>query len=134
MKGYDLTVRVLGQVPDVELRTSSVPPLPENDAILLLTTGATNEELRREGLARAALTRIGSVFGQSLLSGGRGPSDPDERGFFDRFTFRQGRRVSRTGQETLEAEFEMSDRVYLRVEQDRYDDFNAGLVWRWRFR
>ena len=134
MRGYDLTVRALGQLPDVELRTASVPPLRENETILLLTTGATSEELRNEGLARAALTRIGSVFGQSLLSGGRGPTDPDERGFFDRFTFRQGRRVSRTGQETLEAEFEMSDRLYLRVEQDRYDDFNAGFVWRWRFR
>ena len=134
IKGYDMTVRAVGRLPDPEIRTASVPPLRDSDAILLLTTGATNDELRTQGLARSALTRIGNVFGRSLFTGGRGPRDGSERGFFDRFSFRQGRHISRTGQETLEAEFEMSDRVYLRVEQDRFDDFNAGVVWRWRFR
>ena len=135
MKGYELTVRVRGRMPDVDIRVASVPPLPQNEAILLLTTGATSEELAREGLARAALTRIGSVFGQSLLAGGgRGPEDPDDMGFFDRFTFTQGRQISRAGDETIEAEFSMTDRFFLRVERDRYDNFNAGVVWRWRFR
>ncbi|MGE3752764.1 MAG: translocation/assembly module TamB domain-containing protein [Planctomycetota bacterium] len=135
MKGYELSVRVRGRLPEIDIRVASVPPLPQNEAILLLTTGATGEELAREGLARAALTRIGSVFGQSLLSGGgRGPEDPDDLGFFDRFTFTQGREISRSGQETIEAEFEMTDRFFLRVERDRYDNFNAGVVWRWRFR
>ena len=38
------------------------------------------------------------------------------------------------GNATIEAEFSMTDRFFLRVERDRYDNFNAGVVWRWRFR
>lgn len=135
MKGYELVVQVRGRLPDVDIRVASTPPLSQNEAILLLTTGATGEELRRDGLARAALTRVGTVFANSLLSGGdRGPDDPDKQGFFDRFTFTQGREVSRSGRDTLEVEFSLTDNFFLRVERDRYDHTNAGVVWRWRFR
>jgi autotransporter translocation and assembly factor TamB len=135
MQGYELTVIATGTLADISIRVSSVPPLSQSDAILLLSTGATSEQLREEGLARAALSRIGSFFGKSLLSGGgRGPRDPDEEGFFDRFTFVQGREISRSGSETLEAEVRLTGRFYLRLERDRHDDFNAGVVWQWRFR
>ena len=134
MKGYELDVHAAGIYPDIEVKVASSPPLPQHEALLLLSTGATSEQLAQEGLARAALTRLASVFGKRLFAGGVGPEDPDEKGFLDRFEFIQGRRISRSGQETVEAEYEISERFYLRVERDRYDDFNAGAVWRWRFR
>ena len=76
----------------------------------------------------------GTMEGAELFAAAIGPDDPDDMGFFDRFTFTQGRQISRAGDETIEAEFSMTDRFFLRVERDRYDNFNAGVVWRWRFR
>ena len=134
MMGYELDVYASGTYPDIEVRVASSPPLPQHEALLLLTTGATSEQLAQEGLARATLTRLAGFFGKRLFAGDVGPEDPDEKGFFDRFAFTQGRRVSRSGQETIEAEYELNERFFLRVERDRYDDFNAGAVWRWRFR
>ena len=132
MKGHELNVQALGVYPDVEVKVSSSPPLPQHEAFLLLTTGATSQQLEREGIARAALTRLASVFGKRLFAGG--PEDPDEKSIFDRFEFVQGRRISESGQETMEAEFEVNERMFLRVERDTYDDFNAGVVWRWKFK
>ncbi len=134
MKGYDLSVVVQGPLSDLSVQVSSVPALPQDDAVLLLTTGATRTQLEEEGLERAALTRVRSLVGERLLSKAGGPGDPDERSFFDRFTFVMGRDVSRSGQDTAEAEFEVAERWFLRAERDVHDDINAGVVWRVRFR
>ena len=133
MKGYDLEVRVTGQIPAIDVFVSSRPTLSQEDAILLLTTGNTREGLEREG-GRGAVTAVGSYLGQSLLQRVSGPSDPDERTLLDRFEFAIGRDISRTGQETIETEFEITPRWYLRGERDRFDDYNMGVVWRLRFR
>lgn len=134
IRGYQLLIRARGPLSGVSLSIASRPTLPQDEAVLLLTTGATSQSLREEGLARAALTRLGSLVGESLFSGGSDVDDPDEESFFDRFEFIQGRRISVSGEETLEAEFKVSDRFYLRGERDRYDDINVGVVWRWKFR
>jgi len=134
LKGYDLTARVSGQLPEVEVFVSTRPSLPQDDALLLLTTGRTRAQLEKEGMGRAALTSLGSYLGESLIAEISGPSDPDERTFFDRFDFAIGREISRSGQETIEGEFEVTERWYLRGERDRFDDYNFGVVWRLRFR
>lgn len=134
MKGYDLDVQVSGEMPEVEVHVAARPTLSQEDAILLLTTGVTRGELEREGLTRTALVKIGTYFGQQLVSSAAGPSDPDERTLFDRFSFEIGRELSRTGKETMQGEFELTRRYYLRGERDRFDDYNMGIVWRYRFR
>ncbi|MDH3591594.1 MAG: translocation/assembly module TamB, partial [Planctomycetota bacterium] len=134
MKGYDLNVLVEGTLPDVSVFISSKPTLSQDDGVLLLTTGSTRAELEGAGIGRAALTKIGAYFGKQLVQKVSGPSDPDERTLFDRFSFEMGRDISRTGQETIEGEFELSKRYYLRGERDRYDDYNLGIVWRVRFK
>ena len=80
------------------------------------------------------MTAVGSYLGQSLLQRVSGPSDPDERTLLDRVECAIGRDISRTGQETIETEFEITPRWYLRGERDRFDDYNMGVVWRLRFR
>ncbi len=134
MKGYELNVQTKGALPDVQVFISSKPTLSQEDAILLLTTGATRAELEGQGIGRAALTKVGMFFGKRLVSSVSGPSDPDERTLLDRFSFEIGRDISRSGQETIEGEFELTPRYYLRGERDRYDEYNIGIVWRIRFR
>jgi hypothetical protein len=133
MMGYDLHVEVKGAMPDFDVLVTTSPPMAAADAIVLLTTGATPEELERQG-AMAAATRAGSYFGRRLVARYGGPSDPDEQGFLDRFEVRIGSDVSRRGDETVLGEFEVNRRWFLRAERDRFDDYNFGVVWRLRFR
>ncbi|MDH3592509.1 MAG: translocation/assembly module TamB, partial [Planctomycetota bacterium] len=134
MKGYDLEVSVRGAMPDLEVYVSSRPALPQEDAVLLLTTGVTRRELEDDGIGKTAMTKVASLVGRRLVADLSGPSDPDRRSFFDRFEFVIGRNVSRTGADTIEGEFEITERFYLRGERDRFDAYNMGVVWRLRFR
>jgi hypothetical protein len=134
LKGYDLEVDVEGRVDDAELRVSSRPALSQEDAIVLLATGYTREELEREGIGQAAFEKLASFLGAQLVSRLSGPRDPDERSFLERFQFRVGKNVSRSGDDTIEGEFEASKRLFLRVERDRFDEYNGSVVWRLRFR
>jgi hypothetical protein len=131
IKGYDLNVEVLGRVDDAELRVSSRPQLSQEDAIFLLATGYTREDLDRVGLTRAAAEKLAGFLVASVVSG---PRDPDERSLLDRLQVHVGKEVSRSGDDTIEAEFEASKRLFLRVERDRFDEYNGGIVWRIRFR
>ncbi len=134
LKGYDLEVGLDGRIDDADLRISSRPALSQDEAILLLATGFTREELEREGIGQAAFENLASFLGAQLVSRFSGPRDPDERTFLDRFRFTVGKDVSRSGDDTIEAEFEASRKLFLRVERDRFDDYNGSVVWRIRFR
>jgi hypothetical protein len=134
LKGYDLEIVVDGRVEDAQLHIASRPALSQDDAILLLATGYTREELEGEGIERAAFGKLATFLGAHLMARFSGPRDPDERTFLERFKFTVGKDVSRSGEDTIEAEFEASNRLFLRVERDRFDEYNGGVVWRIRFR
>jgi len=134
LKGYDLEVALDGRLAEAQLHIGARPALSQDDAILLLGTGYTRKELEGEGIQRAAFSKLASFLGAQLVSRFSGPRDPDERTFLERFRFTVGKEVSRSGESTIEAEFEASDRVFLRVERDRFDEYNGGVVWRIRFR
>ncbi|MHC4550680.1 MAG: translocation/assembly module TamB domain-containing protein [Planctomycetota bacterium] len=133
MRGYDLSVHLMGQLPTVDVHISSRPSLSHEDAVLLLTTGSTREEYEQD-FEGNAINKVGVLLGERLISEVGGPPDPDAPSILDRFSFEVGRDVSRDGEETIEGEFEISRRVYLRAERDRFEDFNGGLVWRIRFK
>ena len=133
MQGFDLDVALEGVLPDVEVYVQTNPPLPPRDAIVLLMTGNTPDRLQQKG-TQGALMLAGTVLGKRLLAEVQGPSDPDEVSFFDRFSVEMGRDITRSGEETIEAEFRVTNQWYARGERDRYDDYNFGVVWRLRFR
>lgn len=134
LKGYEIDLTLDGPASDAELRVSSRPYLSQDDAILLLGTGYTRDELESEGIGRAAFGKLATFLGAQLVASFSGPRDPDERTFLDRFRFTVGKEVSRSGEDTIEGEFEASDRLFLRVERDRFDEYNGGIVWRIRFK
>jgi len=133
MQGYDLSVAVAGRLPDLDVFVASVPPLATEDALVLLTTGTLPKDLERKG-GSAAISMAGSYLGERLLERLSGPSDPDKESFFDRFSAEVGRDVSVTGQPTVGAEFRITERWYLAGGRDKYDDYNAGILLRLRFR
>jgi hypothetical protein len=133
MRGYELDVKLFGQLPDVDAYVTTRPPLAHEDAVLLLTTGSTREEIERDPQA-AVINKVGMVFGEKIISAVSGPRDPDATSFLDRFEFEVGRDVSRSGLDTVEGEFEITKRFFMRAERDRFEDYNGGLIWRIRFK
>ena len=131
MRGYELALRVNGEVPDISLGIASRPVLTEEDAIFLLTTGATPAGIKQEGLSGALISRAGELLGRSFVDSN---GDPDKETFADRFDLEVGREISESGRYTVEMEYKLIDRWYLRAEQDRYDAYNLGGVWKLRFR
>jgi len=134
MRGYDLHVRAAGRLPDVRVDVASQPPLPRAEALVLLATGALPGELTGRGARDLALSRAGASMAETLLEEIVGPDDPDVESFLERFSMEVGRDVSATGRSTVAAEFRLRDRWFLVAERDRYDAYNAGIVYRIRFR
>ena len=134
LQGYDLDVSVRGRLPDVQILVQSDPHLHQEEALLLLTVGATPAGLEREGLSSAAMTRIGTLVGESLLAGLPGPGESES--FADRINVEIGRDVSHTGNSTVDVEYRLTDKGpwHLHTERDRYDDYNFGVIWRVRFK
>ena len=134
MRGYELNVQVEGPIDETRVHVTSMPPLPPESAQLLLVTGSTAEELERDGIGSAALSKAGGLLGGAVLSWISGPGDPDEESLADRVTVEFGRDISRSGAATIDAELKLAERWFLHGERDRYDDVNVGLLWRFRFR
>ncbi len=134
MKGYDLTVQMGGPVQSAQIQVSASPPLSQESALVLLATGTLPSEIESDGIKSTALGTAGTLLGSKLLRGISGPRDPDKTSLTDRINIEFGREQSLSGASTIESEFELSPRWSLRFERDRYDDYNAGIVWRLRFR
>ncbi|MHC4960268.1 MAG: translocation/assembly module TamB domain-containing protein [Planctomycetota bacterium] len=132
--GYLVSVMARGELPDVRLIVSSTPSLTQEEALLLIATGATPKAVEVAGAQNIAAVRAAAFLGHRLVERVEGPYDPDSPGFLDRFGFEIGRELSKNRLETIEGEFRVSDMFYLRGERDRWEDYNGGLVWRLRFK
>ena len=130
--GYELGVRATGRLPDLDVVVYSRPRLSDEDAMLLLATGATAGAAGSSGVQSVTFQKALEFFGKNLFSYARATADPDERPFFERFALTIGREQSRRGNETVETELGITDRVYLTFDRDRYDETNFGFVWRFR--
>jgi hypothetical protein len=133
LKGYDLRVHAEGELPDIEVTVDSDPPLGTSDAMMLLTTGLTGHEREENDSGRVQLTMAGKYLAKEVFQEFSGPGDPDaERGWIDldRLDISVGQQVSASGQDTIEAEYELTQRFYLHGERDEFDQYNLGLIWR----
>ncbi len=132
----EVRVDASGPYDDVQITTSSEPPLSEDDRMSLLTTGATRSSIEGNP-GRRALGMAGGYLFQEVKRWVAGPNNPDaDPGFFDRFDLQIGDELSRSGSEVVETEFRLDNhgRLFLSGERDRYDAVNTGVVYRWRFR
>ena len=138
VRRYALTLQVDGPLADPQVRASG-DGLDQRDALLLLTTGSTSGELTDENGQRAVLGRLGGWLGMEAWRLVDGPADPDTAaGIFERMTVDFGRKISETGKETIDAQVEVTkpdERPSLLIygERDRWDEYNAGLILRFRW-
>lgn len=138
VRRWRLTLKVDGPLADPQVHASG-DGLDERDALMLLTTGSTSNELTGEEGQRAAMGRLGSWLGLTAWDYIDGESDPDAApSILSRLTMDFGRQVSANGKDTVEAQVELTEPelvpgVLIYGERDRWDDYNAGLILRFRW-
>lgn len=132
--GITVALTITGRYDRAQVQLSSVPPLPPQDLIVLLTTGqlpSTLADRGTEGQARF----VGGYLAKEIFDRTFGNSTLESGGTaFDRLTIEAGREVSRNGIESVRIEYELLPTFAVQVERDAYEDYNLGFVLRFRFR
>jgi translocation and assembly module TamB len=132
---YDINVVTRGSLDDLVVTLSSSPPLPNEDLMLLLLTGQPPRDDAAAGTQGTASTNVMLYLGRDFLTrwldDETGESDES---IFDRFEMNFGRNVTKSGDQTVESSFRLSEEItgtgkkyYLTGEKDRYDHYNYGL-------
>jgi len=138
---YDINVLTQGPIDEPVITLSSSPPLPNEDLLLLLLTGQPPQKETSVGAkssgTRNVLVYISRDFLNKWLEEDIGSSDET---ILDRFDLDYGRGITRSGEQTFESTFRLTDRsgatgrvYYLTGEKDRYDAYNYGLKMVFRF-
>lgn len=132
-QGYTISVQVSGPLLDPELSYTSVPPLSEQEIVLLVLSGTPpRTQAGGGGLGVQSGVNIALYLGRGLLGqwlgGGAGAS------FLERVQVEVGRQISQQGAETINAQVLTArnmlwpeDALYLTSERDVYDNYNAGV-------
>jgi translocation and assembly module TamB len=109
--------------------------------MLMLLTGQPPTDENRMATGGVPMN-LAVYIGQDLVSQWfAGDSTESWASILDRFEVTQGRRVTRSGEETLEAQFRIGedvfrdgDSIYITGEKDIFDFYNAGLKFVFRFK
>jgi len=143
MLGYDITAVVEGPYNEPAITLSSIPPLPNEELLMLLlagqppktSTGRSNSS--RQGLNIAVF--LGRDFITRLF--GSDSEDDSFESILDRFDVEVGRGITQSGEDTINSQFRIADDVftendslYLTGERDYFDYYNGGVKFVFRFR
>ncbi len=139
-RGYEITAQIGGTLDSPEVILSSIPPLPREELLLFVLTGAPPESGGTGGdsvTAKASPMAVylgKNVLGQ-LLGGG------SKAGFQDRIELQIGREMTRSGSVTVDARLLLrknpiahGSSLYLTSDKDIYDQYNAGLKILFKFK
>ncbi len=136
--GYDITMLVAGPYDEPVVTLSSVPPLSNEELLLLLLTGQQPNADDDENAQRQSMN-VAVFLGKDLMARWFGSDASDS--IVDRFDIGIGRAVTRSGEETIDAQFRIADdvlrdgdKLYLTGEKDIFDFYNAGLKIVFRFK
>ena len=137
--GYDVTIVVTGPYDDPVVTLSSIPPLPQDQLLLLATTGQRpTERFDTEAALSTVAVYLARDLAALLFDDN---STESEEAILTRLEVETGRDAARGGKETIQGRFLLlrdtlvdGDALYLEGEQDAYGDFNLGLKITFRFR
>ncbi len=141
MLGYDITMLVEGPFDEPVVTLSSVPPLSNQELLLLIIAGRQPNAADDAQASQRQSMNVAVFLGKDLIARWFG-SDSAEAGesIMDRFDIGIGRAVTRSGEDTVEAQFRLADdvlrdgdKLYLTGEKDIFDFYNAGLKIVFRF-
>ena len=141
MLGYDITMLVEGPYDEPVVTLSSVPPL-SNDELLLLLIAGQQPSSTNDTQASQQSMNVAVFLGRDLIARWFGSDSVEaSESIMDRFEIGIGRAVTRSGEETIEAQFRLADgvlrdgdKLYLTGEKDIFDFYNAGLKIVFRFK
>lgn len=141
-RGYDVRVTVAGAYDAPEVTLSSTPPLPDRDLLMLVLLGQPPAEERAAGRGSDAARTLAVYLARDWLARLLDDESAEsEESLVDRFDFRTGADVTRSGADTFNASFRLAtsvlvgrDRLFLTAERDVYDYYNYGLRLVFRFR
>jgi autotransporter translocation and assembly factor TamB len=134
LRDYTIHVFVYGTALAPEAVFNSEPPLPQEEIISLLATGATREELTGGGnvlASRAAILLLRQLYRKIFKKGDEMESTES---VFDRLDVEFGNIDPRTGQQTTTARFRLTDNVLLLGEIGVGGDFSGLVKYVIRFR
>ena len=139
--GYDINVVTQGPLDDPVITLSSSPALPNDDLLLLLLTGQPPQEGAASGTLGRGATNVMVYLGRDFLSKWlEDESTASDETILDRFELDYGRGVTKSGEQTIESTFRLSEKAtgqkrvyYLSGEKDRYDAYNYGFKVVFRF-
>ena len=141
MRSYDITAVIDGPYDEPVITLSSIPPLPDDELLMLLLTGKppTSSGNRSSGMAQGL--NVAMFVGRDLTSRLSGESDETMESIMDRFEVEVGRSITQRGEETIHSQFRLSDDIlvdgdslYLTGERDYFDYYNGGIKLVFRFR
>ncbi|MDF1554922.1 MAG: translocation/assembly module TamB domain-containing protein, partial [Deferrisomatales bacterium] len=141
MIGYDITMQVEGPYDEPTVTLTSVPPLPDDELVLLVFAGIPPRTVGDEGAAQRSGMVMATYLGRTMLGQVLGEESTESgASILDRFDLVLGQGVTQKGEETIEASFRLKenllgerDTLYLRGEKDVYDAFNLGVRIVFRF-
>jgi len=142
MLGYDITMLVEGPYDEPVVTLSSVPPLSNDELLLLVIAGQQPNAADDTEASQRQSMNVAVFLGRDLLARWFG-SDSAEAGesIMDRLEVGIGRAVTRSGEETIDAQFRIADdvlrdgdKLFITGEKDIFDFYNAGLKIVFRFK
>jgi hypothetical protein len=142
MLGYDITMLVEGSYNDPTVTLSSSPPLSNEDLLLLVLTGTPPPSDERTIDSGKRNLNVAVYIGRDLIARWfSSDEDSSTESILERFEAEIGREVSLKGEETIEAQFRLTDGIflendtlYITGEKDVFDYYNAGLRIVFRFK
>jgi translocation and assembly module TamB len=142
MLGYDITAVIDGPYDEPVITLSSIPPLPNDELLMLLLTGQPPKTSSARSNGNRQGLNIAVFLGRDLISRWSGDdSDEAVESILDRFDVEVGRAVTRQGEDTVHSQFRIADdllmkgdSLYLTGERDVFDYYNGGIKFVFRFR
>ena len=122
--GYDLTIDVSGNIQDPQVDFSSSPQLDSQQILLLITTGLIPDSVYGK-TTQQRLSSIGFYLSKSLLAD-LGWLNPEE----NRLHIRIGEDISEAGRDTIEVEYDLTEKWSAEGQYDQFDSYNLDLKWK----
>jgi TamB, inner membrane protein subunit of TAM complex len=132
IRDYTVRVYVYGTLLSPQAIFTSEPPLPQEEIISLIATGATRQELSTGNVlaGRAAMLLIQQLYRKIAKKG----EPTDSNTIFNRLDLDLGTVDPRTGQQQATVRFKFTDQLVLTGDVGVHGDFRGKLKYLIRFR
>lgn len=132
IRDYTVRVYVYGTLLSPQAIFTSEPPLPQEEIISLIATGASRKELSTGNVlaGRAAMLLVQQLYRKIVKKG----EPTDSNTVFNRLDLNLGTVDPRTGQQQATVRFKITDQIVLTGDVGVHGDFRGKLKYLIRFR